>query len=59
MKQIEQGDFCIQLPHSQVEEINALSVQFSRMLTELSIEKEQNRKLEMRFLQVKLYIMEI
>lgn len=50
MKQIEQGDFCIQLPHSQVEEINALSVQFSRMLTELSIEKEQNRKLEMRFL---------
>lgn len=49
-KQIEQGDFCIQLPHSQVEEINALSVQFSRMLTELSIEKEQNRKLEMRFL---------
>ena len=34
----------------QVEEINALSVQFSRMLTELSIEKEQNRKLEMRFL---------
>lgn len=29
MKQIEQGDFCIQLPHSQVEEINALSVQFS------------------------------
>lgn len=50
MKQIESGDFCIQLPHSQVEEINALSVQFSRMLTELSIEKEQNRKLEMRFL---------
>lgn len=50
MKQIEQGDFCIQLPYSQVEEINALSVQFSRMLTELSIEKEQNRKLEMRFL---------
>lgn len=50
MKQIEQGDFCIQLPHSQVEEINALSVQFSRMLTELSIKKEQNRKLEMRFL---------
>ena len=50
MKQIEQGDFCIQLPHSQVEEINALSVKFSRMLTELSIEKEQNRKLEMRFL---------
>ena len=50
MKQIEQGEFCIQLPHSQVEEINALSVQFSRMLTELSIEKEQNRKLEMRFL---------
>ena len=50
MKQIEQGDFCIQLPHSQVEEINALSVQFSRVLTELSIEKEQNRKLEMRFL---------
>ena len=50
MKQIEQGDFCIQLPHGQVEEINALSVQFSRMLTELSIEKEQNRKLEMRFL---------
>ena len=50
MKQIEQVDFCIQLPHSQVEEINALSVQFSRMLTELSIEKEQNRKLEMRFL---------
>ena len=50
MKQIEQGGFCIQLPHSQVEEINALSVQFSRMLTELSIEKEQNRKLEMRFL---------
>ena len=50
MKQIEQGDFCIQLPHSQVEEINTLSVQFSRMLTELSIEKEQNRKLEMRFL---------
>ena len=50
MKQIEQGDFCIQLPHSQVEEINVLSVQFSRMLTELSIEKEQNRKLEMRFL---------
>ena len=50
MKQIEQGDFCIQLPHSQVEEINALSVQFSRMLTELSIEKEKNRKLEMRFL---------
>ena len=50
IKQIEQGDFCIQLPHSQVEEINALSVQFSRMLTELSIEKEQNRKLEMRFL---------
>ena len=50
MKQIEQGDFCIQPPHSQVEEINALSVQFSRMLTELSIEKEQNRKLEMRFL---------
>ena len=50
MKQIEQGDFCIQLPRSQVEEINALSVQFSRMLTELSIEKEQNRKLEMRFL---------
>ena len=50
MKQIEQEDFCIQLPHSQVEEINALSVQFSRMLTELSIEKEQNRKLEMRFL---------
>ena len=50
MKQIEQGDFCIQFPHSQVEEINALSVQFSRMLTELSIEKEQNRKLEMRFL---------
>ena len=50
MKQIEQGDFCIQLPHSQVEEINALSVQFSRLLTELSIEKEQNRKLEMRFL---------
>lgn len=50
MKKIEQGDFCIQLPHSQVEEINALSVQFSRMLTELSIEKEQNRKLEMRFL---------
>ena len=50
MKQIEQGDFCIQLPHSQVEEINALSVQFSRILTELSIEKEQNRKLEMRFL---------
>ena len=50
VKQIEQGDFCIQLPHSQVEEINALSVQFSRMLTELSIEKEQNRKLEMRFL---------
>ena len=50
MKQIEQGDFCIQLPHSQVEEINALSVQFSRMLIELSIEKEQNRKLEMRFL---------
>lgn len=54
MKCVGTGNFVAKMPQSKVEEIDILSRQFFQMLDELAVEKEQNKKLEMRLLLAQL-----